>query len=128
MEDFWNAENWFGQNLLGTESTLPAVNIRENDQNFEIEVAAPGFQKEDFKLDVEKNVLTISAETKKENTEENDNYTRREFSYSSFSRSFTLPETVQEDQIKAKYENGLLNLTLQKSAKASAQRKSIPVE
>ena len=128
MEDFWNTENWFSNPVFSQETTLPAVNIKENDNNFEIDVAAPGFEKQDFKLDIENNVLTISAENKKEEKEERENYTRREFAYSSFTRSFTLPETVKADQIQAKYENGLLHLTLQKTAKTAAERKSIPIQ
>jgi HSP20 family protein len=129
MEDFWNTENLFGTSLFdGNRGDLPAVNIKENDSTFDIEVAAPGFQKEDFKVDVEKGMLTISAEKKQENEESKENFTRQEFSYSSFSRCFSLPDTVKEEDVKAKYENGLLRLTLQKSEKAQAQKKMISVE
>ncbi len=127
LDDFWNTENWFGKNLVSGGST-PAVNIKESEKNFDIEVAAPGFQKEDFKVDISHGVLTISAETQKETKEEEDNYTRREFSYSTFSRSFSLPDTVKDDTVKAKYENGLLRLTLEKSASTQPGRKYIQVD
>jgi HSP20 family protein len=128
MEDFWNTESVFGKSLFSDGGDLPAVNIKENDTNFEIEVAAPGYQKQDFKVDIVNGMLTISAENKDEREEEKENYTRREFSYSSFTRSFTLPETVKEEDVKAKYENGLLHLVLQKSEKAQVQKKMISIE
>ncbi len=127
MEDFWNTENWFRTPLFNGEN-LPAVNIKENDKNFEIEVAAPGFEKKDFKVDIAEGVLTISAESKNEIKEDKENYTRREFSFSSFTRSFTLPETAKQENITAKYENGLLRLTLQKSKKPELQRKQVAIQ
>lgn len=129
MEDFWNTESLFGKSLFaGDGGDLPAVNIKETDKTFEIEVAAPGYKKEDFKVDIDNGMLTISAENKNEAEESKENYTRREFSYSSFSRSFTLPETVKQEDVKAKYENGLLHMTLQKSEKALVQKKTIAIE
>jgi len=126
MEDFWNTENWFGKSLAG--DNVPAVNIKDLEKVYDIEVAAPGFQKEDFKVGLEHGTLSISAESKKENKEEDEHFTRKEFSYSSFNRSFTLPEDVKEDNIKAKYENGLLHLTLEKAAPNQAPKKSIQIE
>ena len=128
MEDFWNTESVFGKSLFNDGGDLPAVNIKENENNFEIEVAAPGYQKQDFKVDIVNGMLTISAENKNEQQENKENYTRREFSYSTFTRSFTLPETVKQEDVKAKYENGLLHLTLQKSEKAPEQKKMISIE
>ena len=128
MEDFWNTESVFGKSLFKDGGDLPAVNIKENDKNFEIEVAAPGYKKEDFKVDIVNGMLTISAENKNEQEEKKENYTRQEFSYSSFTRSFTLPETVKDEDVKAKYENGLLHLTLQKSEKAQVQKKTISID
>ncbi|WP_020530975.1 Hsp20/alpha crystallin family protein [Flexithrix dorotheae] len=95
---------------------IPAVNIQENDKEFNIELAAPGLDKKDFKIEIDHGVLTISTE-KENKVEEKDkagNYTRREFSYHSFRRSFQLPDTVNADDIKAGYDNGLLNITLPK--------------
>lgn len=97
-----------------TSLLIPDANITENDKNFSIELAAPGLEKKDFNVEVQDGVLSISAEKKEEKSEEDKNYRRREFSYNSFSRSFTLPENSMSDKIDAKYENGVLRLTLPK--------------
>ncbi|NHN24729.1 Hsp20/alpha crystallin family protein [Flavobacterium jejuense] len=101
-------------------STVPAVNIKETETEFKIELASPGLKREDFKIEVDENVLSISSERKNELEEQSENgkYTRKEFSFSSFKRSFTLPETVNEDDIKASYENGVLYLSLPKREEA----------
>ena len=97
----------------GYGSSLPAVNIREDENGFEVEVAAPGLSKEDFNVQVEHDILTISSE--KEVKEENSNYTRREFGYASFKRTFTLPENaVDVDKVQASYKNGVLYILLPK--------------
>lgn len=108
-------------------SKLPSVNIRETDNSFVLEVAAPGFDKGDFNVNVENDILTISAsrETKKEEDEKG--YTRREFSSSSFSRSFTLPESVNADNIKGAYANGILNVELPKKPEAAKVKKTVKV-
>jgi HSP20 family protein len=107
----WN--NW---NFAGSDSTLPAVNVKENDDEIMIEVAAPGLKKEDFKLDYDNGRLTISSEKEEKFEEkEGEKITRREFSYRSFQRSFSVPETVVNvDKIAAKYSDGILKLTLPK--------------
>lgn len=128
FEDFGSNDSLFDSQFFGREIQLPAVNIKENDKSFDIDVAAPGFDKGDFKLNIENNIMTISAERERESNEEKDSYTRKEFSYSSFSRSFTLPDNIKEDQIHAKYDKGLLHLTLQKSDKPAPQSKRIPIE
>lgn len=97
---------------------VPAVNIAETKDRFDVSLAAPGMKKEDFLIDVEGNVLTISAQKKEEREEKEQRYTRKEFSYSSFTRSFTLPDGVNKDKIDAAYENGLLKLTLPKTEEA----------
>ncbi|MDX2246436.1 MAG: Hsp20/alpha crystallin family protein [Bacteroidia bacterium] len=104
----------------GFNSPLPAVNIKETPENFLLELAAPGMSKDDFKVNLENNVLTISSskENKHEETNEDGAYTRREFSYSSFSRSFRLPEMVNSEKIEAKYTDGVLYLTLPKREEA----------
>jgi HSP20 family protein len=94
---------------------VPSVNITENEKEFKIEMAAPGLERKDFKVEVENGVLCISSEKEEESKEEKKNYTRREYSYSSFSRSFTLPDNSSPDKINAKYENGVLNITLPKN-------------
>jgi len=109
--------DWFG-GMENFSNTLPAVNIRENERDFELELAVPGKKKEDFNIEIDNNVLTISLEEKKEDEVKDKNYTRREFSYSSFKRAFTLPETVNEDKINAAYTDGILKFTLPKREEA----------
>ncbi len=95
-------------------SIMPASNIKESTDSFTIEMAVPGFAKEDFKIKLEKDVLTIYSEKKEENNQDSDNYTRREFRFSEFKRSWTLPETVDVEAISASYTNGILNVLLPK--------------
>jgi HSP20 family protein len=97
--------------------TLPAVNIVESETAFRLEVAAAGYQKENFDINLEGNLLTVSAEIAQSQEEEQENYTRREFHQSSFKRSFTLPETVDKEKITANYENGILVVNLPKVVK-----------
>ena len=108
--------DWSNTNFSSTNTTLPAVNVKENDEEYEIEVAAPGMKKNDFKINLDNNQLTISSEIKKEDsTKEIDQYTRREFSYQSFQRSFTIPDNVVDgDKIAAKYNDGILIIKLPK--------------
>lgn len=98
----------------GNFMTMPAVNIKEADGNFHLEVASPGLKKDDFKIDVEKGILTISAEKDHSEETKEDNYTRREFRYASFKRSFQLPEGIKEEDIKATYLDGVLMIDLPK--------------
>lgn len=107
---------------------VPAVNVVDNDDSYEIELSAPGFKKEDFNVTLDNGILTISGDTKKENEEKKKNYTRREFSSASFSRSFTLPKNVKEEGIKANYDAGVLKLTLEKTEKELAQRKKVAIQ
>jgi len=104
------------------EGTVPAVNIIEDNDRFRLEMAAPGLQKSDFQINVEKDVLTISSEKKEEKEEKDDNYARKEFYYNSFSRSFNLPETIDVENIKADYKNGILNVVLPKKEEAKVTR------
>ena len=92
----------------------PATNVIENNDAFELDLAVPGMDKNDFRLSLENNLLTISSEKKEEHNEEKTNYTRKEFSYGSFSRSFTLPKSVDPEKIKAVYKEGILGITLPK--------------
>lgn len=120
FSEFFDTDNFFGTDLLNRDfaKSVPAVNITENGKEFKIELAAPGMSKKDFKVNVENNVLTISAEKEEEKKEENDRFTRREFSYRSFSRSFRLPEEVKADNIEGKYEDGVLRLSIPKKEEA----------
>ncbi|MFA5973365.1 MAG: Hsp20/alpha crystallin family protein [Lentimicrobiaceae bacterium] len=121
FNDFLNRDwfDWNNQNYSLTNTTIPAVNIKETVNEFEVDVAAPGMSKEDFKIELNNNVLTISSEKQTENeTKEGKNVTRMEFSYQSFSRSFTLPAIVETERITAKYENGLLRVNIPKKEEA----------
>jgi len=121
FDDFFSRElfNWGNNNYSSTLSTIPSVNIKENELNFEVEVAAPGMEKQDFQITLESNLLTISSAKKNQTEEKNEHYTRREFSYQSFQRSFELAkDVVDEEHIEAKYENGVLKLTIPKTEEA----------
>ena len=98
--------------------TVPDVNVREDKDKYTIEVAAPGLDKNDFSVDIQNNVLTISSEKEMKDEKDEKSYLRREFGYSSFQRSFSLPETVKVDNIKAKHENGVLYVELPKKKEA----------
>lgn len=124
FRDFFDVDPFFSRLTLGS---LPAANISEADDKYEIEMAIPGFNKEDFKIKVEKDMLTVSTESKSEKQEEDKTYTRKEFNYSSFSRSFRLPDNVQDDAITAKYDNGILKLQLPKTEKSITASKEIKV-
>ncbi|MGB4414448.1 MAG: Hsp20/alpha crystallin family protein [Paludibacter sp.] len=111
--------DWSNRNFSLTNTTLPSVNIKESNDAFTVEVAAPGFDKSDFKLELNHDLLTISSEKQMENeTKEDEQFTRREFSYQSFTRTFTLPNTVEEDKIKATYDNGILKISIPKKEEA----------
>lgn len=103
---------------FNTGMTLPAVNIKENKDEFFLEIAVPGMKKSDFNIDVENKVLSISSEKTEENVEKEENYTRREFGYSSFKRTFTLPDTIDSEHINAKYNDGILIVHLPKREEA----------
>lgn len=124
--NFFNSDDFFSDGLW-KKMEVPAVNIAENEKAYEIEVAAPGLKKDDFKIAVEKGILTISAEKSEEKKEEKKNYTRQEYSYNSFSRSFSLPQDVKEDDIKAQYENGVLKLNVAKTAAEAKKAKEITI-
>jgi len=126
MEDFFNADV-FNKPFISTE-LLPAVNILDEEDRYQLEMSAPGFKKEDFKITSEDGLLTISAETSSEHKEEKKNYTRKEFSSSSFSRSFALPDNIEEDDLKANYKDGLLRVSLKKSIKGPNGKKEIIVD
>jgi HSP20 family protein len=121
FQDFFKPwDRWYDTNggLLAQMLTVPAVNIVEKQDHFEISLAAPGMRKDDFSIDVEGNLLTISAESEQKKEEREERHTRREFNYTSFSRAFTLPEGVMKDRIDASYESGLLKLMLPKTEEA----------
>lgn len=112
----------FKDDFLEDESLLPAMNVREHEEDFEIEFAAPGFNKKDFEVTIEEDVLHVCGEKELEEEEKEDDYSRKEFSYKSFKRSMMLPTSVDLDQdIKASYKNGILKVKLLKKEEAIEQ-------
>ncbi len=122
LSEFFDDDRFFNSPWLRGQS-MPAVNVKENDKAFEVEIAAPGFDKKDFKISVDDGLLTVAAEIKREDEKKEDNYTRKEFGYSSFSRSFNLPPNTSEEDIQAKYEEGVLKLIIAKKNIAAAKPK-----
>ncbi len=121
FDRFLNNEmfDWSSRNYSNTNTTLPSVNIKESDDDFEVEVAAPGLTKNDFRVELNHDLLTVSSEKEVQNeTKEGQQFTQREFSYQSFSRSFTLPHTVDGEKISASYENGILKVLIPKKEEA----------
>ncbi len=121
--DLFDTSRFFSPRLfdLGTDpfsidfsNRIPSANINETEKEYKIELAVPGLDKKDFKVAIDKGMLYVSSEKEEERREDEENYTRREYSFNSFRRSFSLPENCIEDKIKAKYENGILNLILPK--------------
>ena len=122
MDDFFDNRKWVRDMLPSKfwngKTMEPALNIKETDNNFEIELAAPGFSKKDFNITIEDGCLNISAKKEHSEEEKEENYTRREFRYSAFERSLQLPESVKEEEVKAKYNDGILSFKLAKKEEA----------
>jgi HSP20 family protein len=115
FDDFFRPWNdWFGNggSFFSRSLNIPAVNITENTDSYEVSLAAPGMKKDDFKVDIDGNMLTISSQKEETKEEKEQKYTRKEYNYSSFSRSFSLPDEVNQEKIEARYENGVLKLSL----------------
>lgn len=129
-EFFTPFTDWFETGGMGREMTIPAVNITEQEDDYMVSLAAPGLKKDDFNIDVNGNMLNISCEKEEKKEDKDVRYNRREYSYTSFERSFTLPDEVNKDKIDAKYEDGVLKLVLPKKeeAKKSAISKHIAVK
>ncbi len=132
FDDFMSRDvsDWFNTNFADTGTTLPAVNISEKDDEYVVELAAPGMTKKDFDIEYENDILTISSEHKEEvEDKDKDDYYRKEFSYQSFQRSFRFPqEVVDADRIKANYKDGILRLSLPKvEEKKTKPRKQISI-
>lgn len=125
LDRFFNEDVAPGRWGVQAASTTPAVNVTEDDKKYEIDVAAPGLNKEDFNIDVTDGVLSITAEKEEQDKKEEENYIRREFGYTKFQRSFDLPENIKEDKINASYKDGVLKVELPKKeeGKQKAQRK-----
>lgn len=122
MDDFFDNRAWvrdmLPERFWNGKRAEPALNIKETDDNFEIELAAPGFGKKDFEVTIEDGCLNIKAEKSTSDEETEENYTRREFSYNAFERSLQLPESVKQEAIKAKYNDGILSFNLAKKEEA----------
>ncbi|GGB87332.1 Hsp20/alpha crystallin family protein [Dyadobacter sediminis] len=121
FDDFLSRDlfDWNQSNFSSTSTTVPAVNIRESEENFEVEMASPGMDKKDFNIRLDGNTLTISSMKENKQEENKEHYSRKEFSYQSFQRTFVLPkDVVDEDRISAQYENGLLKLLIPKKEEA----------
>ncbi|HCF64507.1 MAG TPA: hypothetical protein DEU93_10440 [Chitinophagaceae bacterium] len=129
MNDFFNdfpvaVSKTFREDVM----SFPPINITEKENAYQIELAAPGYDKADFKISMEGNVLNISSEKKDEQKEETDKSIRREFSYKAFKRSFTLDEKIDVEKIDARYENGVLKLELPKKQATQATAKEINIQ
>lgn len=126
FEDFFTRDisDWADRNISAIGVNLPSVNLKETDSKLEIELAAPGLRKEDFKIEVDQSTLIISAEKEeKKESDKKDDYVRKEFNYQSFYRSFKLPDYADEDKIEATYKDGILNITISK--KDNGKKKDI---
>jgi HSP20 family protein len=130
IETEWG--NFFNNDIWDTQlgKSIPAVNLKESDQNYHVEVAAPGLKKDALKIEVDHHVLTISSETKKESEQKEGNKVmRREFSYSAFSRSFTLPDNADDKNISAAYTDGIIKIDIpKKQASAPTGKKTIEIK
>ena len=116
------------QPRVSRNSSTPAVNVKETKKSFELQLAVPGLDKKDINIDLDENVLTISSKTEEEQKEEVENFKRREFRFSSFERSFTLPEDIDETKIEAKHENGILSISIPKKEAKPSQKKLIKIQ
>ncbi|OED42623.1 heat-shock protein [Flavobacteriaceae bacterium (ex Bugula neritina AB1)] len=126
VSSWLDTNDFFSDDFFIRDKDLPAMNVKENKDDFEIELAVPGFSKKDIEVTMEDDVLHICAKQSKEEVEEDENYTRREFSYSSFDRKLQLPGSInQNEKVKATYKNGLLSLSLAKKEEAKEPPKKV---
>lgn len=110
------------------ESNLPAANVRETEKEYAIELAVPGMKRDDFEIEVDENMLSISCQKEEDIKEDKENYKRREYNFSSFSRSFRMPEAIVADKIKAQYDNGVLHIKVPKAQQSVQRKKRINVD
>ncbi len=126
LKNFLSSDDFFNNDFFEEDSLMPAMNVKEHDDDFEIEFAAPGFSKKDFEVTIDDNIINVCGEKKVEVEEKEEDYTRKEFSYNSFKRSLSLPKSVNADQdVKATYKNGILKLHLLKKEEAKEQLKKV---
>ena len=126
LDDEWGTSLF--DNTLYNKKWTPAVNVKEMEDKYNLEFVLPGFDKEDIKIEAEKGVLTVSSEKKSEESKQEENYTRREYTFSSFSRSFTLPENVEVDKIDARFEKGMLYIDIAKVQKEEDKKLEIAIK
>jgi len=115
--DTWN--DWFSDGAKSRSLTVPAVNVAENEESYILKLAAPGLRKKDFSININNNILTVSGQKENNIEEDQMDYSRVEYNYSSFTRSFTLPDDIVEDEIEANYDGGVLSITLPKDIQSS---------
>ncbi len=131
IDSFWDSNNFFGKDFSMDEffhrAWTPSVNIKDNTKTYEVEVAAPGLNKNDFTVNVENGLLSIKGEHEESKEEKKDNYSRREFNYNRFERTFSLPENAKKDSVKAKYENGVLKISLTKTPTKKSKAKKVAI-
>ena len=130
--DFFDADSVFDNNLWNRgvfngnfwngKSQEPALNIKETDKAFEVELAAPGFAKKDFEVTIDDGCLNVTAEKSESKEQEDDNYTRKEFSYNSFQKKLQLPDSIKDDDVKATYKDGILSFNLSKNEEVKAKK------
>lgn len=126
LVDFFDRDTLFNDDFFNMEKSLPAMNVKEHDDDFEIELASPGFDKKDFEITMNNDILEVSAEKSAAEEEQEDDYTRKEFNYRSFRRSLQLPKTVDDSKdVKATYKNGILKLQLMKKEEAKEKSKRV---
>lgn len=127
FSDFFDFDKFFESPFTpvpdGWTSQVPRANIKERDQEFDIEIAAPGMEKDDFEVKVENGVLSVRAEKEDTSEEEGERFTRKEYSYNSFSRSFPLPDSVKAEEVDANYDNGVLTIKVPKKEEAQKKEK-----
>lgn len=132
LEEFFPRDimEWSFKNFTDIGSTMPSVNLSETDREYQIDLAAPGMKKEDFKVEIEDKTISIASEKEErfEETNKKENYTRKEFNYTSFCRSFHLPDAAEKEKIEAIYKDGILHVTIPKKVnRSSNSKKSIPI-
>ncbi|NDP27773.1 MAG: Hsp20/alpha crystallin family protein [Flavobacterium sp.] len=123
--------DWTDRNFAALGSNLPSANLKETDTKIEVELAAPGMKREDFKVMIDNNILMISSENENEKEEVNkkENYIRKEFNYQAFSRTFSLPETINENKVEANYKDGILHIVIgKKEGEMRKSLKTIPIK
>jgi HSP20 family protein len=123
FNDFFNDEIFFP-----LKSNSPLTNLKETDSEYTVEVAAPGYKKDSFNIEIKNDYLIVSSKNKEEKEEKNEKYYKKEFAYSSFKRSFLLPENVDENDIKASYNEGILNISIPKKEKVEKAKRLIEIE